>query len=60
LKLTVAVYSIDGKKSIIVEKSGNKNDPFALGNLVGEELKNQGVNELALNWREKVEEWNKK
>jgi len=60
LKLTVAVYSIDGKKSIIVEKSGNKNDPFALGKLVGEELKNQGVNELALNWREKVEEWNKK
>jgi hydroxymethylbilane synthase len=60
LKLTVAVYSIDGKKSIIVEKSGNKNDPHALGKLVGEELNNQGVNELALNWREKVKEWNKK
>jgi hydroxymethylbilane synthase len=60
LKLTVAVYSIDGKKSIIIEKCGNKNDPFALGKLVGEELNNQGVDELALNWREKVEEWNKK
>jgi hydroxymethylbilane synthase len=60
LKLTVAVYSIDGKKSIIVERSGNKNDPIALGKLVGEELNNQGVDELALNWREKVEEWNKK
>jgi len=31
-----------------------------LGKLVGEELNNQGVKELALNWREKVEEWNKK
>ncbi|MFB5631215.1 MAG: hydroxymethylbilane synthase [Nitrosopumilaceae archaeon] len=60
LKLTVAVYSIDGKKSIIIEKSGDKNNPYALGKQVGEELNNQGVNELALNWREKVEEWNKK
>jgi hydroxymethylbilane synthase len=60
LKLTVAVYSIDGKKSIIIEKNGNKNEPYALGKLVGEELNKQGVNELALNWREKVEEWNKK
>lgn len=60
LKLTVAVYSIDGKKSIVVEKSGSKNDPTTLGKKVAEELNNQGVNELALNWREKVEEWNKK
>ncbi len=36
LKLTVAVYSIDGKKSIIIEKSGDKNDPYALGKQVGE------------------------
>jgi hydroxymethylbilane synthase len=60
LKLTVAVYSIDGKKSIIIEKHGNKNDPIALGKMAGEELNNQGVSELAINWREKVEEWNKK
>lgn len=60
LKLTVAVYSIDGKKSIIIEKNGNKNDPVSLGRIVGEELKNQGVSDLAINWREKVEEWNKK
>jgi len=60
LKLTVAVYSIDGKKSIIIEKHGNKNDPIALGKMVGEDLNNQGVSELAINWREKVEEWNKK
>ncbi|HXV65740.1 MAG TPA: hydroxymethylbilane synthase [Nitrosopumilaceae archaeon] len=60
LKLTVAVYSIDGKKSIIIEKNGNKNDPVSLGRIVGEELKNQGVSDLAINWREKVEEWNKR
>ena len=60
LKLTVAVYSIDGKKSIIIEKEGSKNNPEALGKLVADELNTQGVNELALNWREKVEEWNKK
>jgi hydroxymethylbilane synthase len=60
LKLTVVAYSIDGKKSIIVEKSGNKNDPINLGKLAGKELHNQGVSELAINWREKVEEWNKK
>ena len=60
IKLTVAVYSIDGKKSIIIEREGNKNDPTALGKLIADELNDQGVNELALNWREKVEEWNKK
>ena len=60
LKLTVVVYSIDGKKSIIVEKTGSKDDPQTLGKLAGEELTNKGVNELAINWREKVEEWNKK
>jgi len=60
MKLTVVVYSIDGKKSIIVEKSGSKDDPISLGKLAGEELNNKGISELALNWREKVEEWNKK
>ena len=60
LKLTVVAYSIDGKKSIIVEKNGSKNDPISLGKLAGEDLHNQGVSDLAINWREKVEEWNKK
>ena len=60
LKLTVVAYSIDGKKSIIVEKNGSKNDPMNLGKLAGEDLHNQGVSALAINWREKVEEWNKK
>ncbi len=60
MNLTVVVYSIDGKKSIIVQKTGSKDDPSSLGKLAGEELNLKGVSELALNWREKVEEWNKK
>ena len=58
--LTVSAFSVDGKKSIIVKKSGPKNDPLSLGRAVGMELRKKGINDLALNWREKVEEWNKK
>ncbi len=60
LSLKVMAFSVDGKKSMLVEKTGDKSDPKGLGKMVGEELVKQGVNELALNWREKVEEWNKK
>ena len=35
-----------------------KNNPKLLGKLVGEELRSKGINDLALNWREKVDEWN--
>lgn len=60
MTLSVSAFSVDGKKSIIVKKSGPKNDPTSLGHNVGKELQERGVNDLALNWREKVEEWNKK
>jgi len=60
LNLSVTAFSVDGKKSILVKKSGPKNDPVSLGKMAGEELREKGVNHLALNWREKVEEWNKK
>ncbi len=60
LSLKVMAFSVDGKKSMTVEKTGNKRDPIGLGKIVGEELVKQGVRELALNWREKLEEWNKK
>ncbi|MFB5610371.1 MAG: hydroxymethylbilane synthase [Nitrosopumilaceae archaeon] len=60
LSLKVMAFSVDGAKSIHVAKTGDKTDPVGLGKMVGEELVKQGVNELALNWREKVEEWNKK
>jgi len=60
MKIKVMAFSVDGKKSMVVEKQGPKDSPKELGKLAGEELQKQGVNELALNWREKVEEWNKK
>jgi len=59
MTLTVVAFSVDGKKSIQVKKTGDKKDPKSLGKSAGEELREKGVSELALNWREKVEEWNK-
>ena len=60
LSLQVSAFSVDGKKFLYVNKTGSKSDPYSLGKSVGEELREKGVNDLALNWREKVEEWNKK
>ena len=59
MTLCVAAFSVDGKQSMIVEQTKGKEDPQALGDLAGQELQKKGVKELALNWREKVEEWNK-
>ena len=59
MTLTVTAFSVDGKKSLQVTKTGDKNNPKSIGKSVGEELREKGVNDLALNWREKVEEWNK-
>ena len=59
LTLKVAVYSMDGKKSIILEKTGNINEAIELGRSLGDELRNRGVSEIASNWREELDEWNK-
>jgi hydroxymethylbilane synthase len=59
LTLKVAVYSMDGKKSIILEKTGSIEEPHVLGRLLGDELRDRGVKEIASNWREELEEWNK-
>ena len=59
LTLKVAVYSMDGKKSIILVKTGSIEEPHALGRLLGDELRDRGVKEIASNWREELEEWNK-
>ncbi|QDI88471.1 hydroxymethylbilane synthase [Candidatus Nitrosopumilus sp. SW] len=59
MTLTVTAFSVDGKQSLHVSKTGDKNNPKSLGQSAGEELREKGVNDLALNWREKVEEWNK-
>ncbi len=60
LKLTVTAYSVDGKKSITLEKTGDIEKPKNLGQSMGEELKKSGIAEIASNWRESLEEWNKK
>ena len=60
LKLTVTAYSVDGKKSITLEKTGDIESPKNLGKSLGEELKRSGIAEIASNWREILEEWNKK
>ncbi|MDH5463293.1 MAG: hydroxymethylbilane synthase [Nitrosopumilus sp.] len=59
MMLSVTAFSVDGKQSLQVNKTGVKEDPESLGKHAGEELREKGVNDLALNWREKVEEWNK-
>jgi len=59
LILKVGVYSMDGKKSLLIEKSGSVDNPLELGKKIGSELKSQGISEIASNWREKLEEWNK-
>jgi hydroxymethylbilane synthase len=59
MTLSVSAFSVDGKQSLQVNKTGNKDDPKSIGKSAGEELRTKGVNDLALNWREKVEEWNK-
>jgi len=57
--LTVTAFSVDGKKSLQVTVSGPKNDPVSIGHNAGRKLQEKGIKYLALNWREKVEEWNK-
>ena len=60
LKLTVSVYSVDGKKYVTLEKTGDVDKPKNLGQELGEELQKSGVAEIASNWRESLDEWNKK
>ncbi len=60
VNLNAVAYSVDGRESITVKRSGSKSEPEKLGREVGEELRKKGVEKLAYNWREKVEEWNKK
>jgi hydroxymethylbilane synthase len=60
LTLTVTVYSVDGTNSLMVEKDSEATLAKELGKQVASELESKGIQELAKNWREKVEEWNKK
>jgi len=60
LKLTVSAYSVDGKKAITLERTGDISKPKDLGKDIGEELQKTGIAEIASNWRESLDEWNKK
>lgn len=60
LKLKVIVYSIDGSKSIMVEKDSETSKANDLGKQVATELREKGIADIAKDWREKVEEWNNK
>jgi hydroxymethylbilane synthase len=60
LRLHVIVYSVDGSKSINVEKTGDPSQAKEIGKKLAEELADKGIAELAKDWRSKVEEWNKK
>jgi len=59
LDLTVVAYSIDGKQALVVTKSGNKSNPYQIGKEAADELQQKGVNDLAKDWRAKLDEWNK-
>lgn len=59
LDLTVVAYSIDGKQALIVKKSGKKSDSYQIGKQAADELQQKGVNDLAKDWRAKLDEWNK-
>ncbi|MGH1568561.1 MAG: hydroxymethylbilane synthase, partial [Nitrosopumilus sp.] len=50
MTLVVSAFSVDGKQSLQVCKTGKKDDPQSLGKIVGEELRAKGINDLALNW----------
>ncbi|MDE1830418.1 MAG: hydroxymethylbilane synthase [Thaumarchaeota archaeon] len=60
LTLNVTVYSVDGSKFISVKQDSTPDQAKDLGKMVASELSAKGIEELAKNWREKVEEWNKK
>lgn len=59
MTLTVVAYSIDGTKSLIVKKTGPKNKPEDLGRQAAEDLKEEGIQDLAKNWRKELDKWNK-
>ena len=59
MTLDVSVFSVDGKESLNVSVIGDKDNPKSLGKSAGEQLREKGAQDLALNWREKVDEWNK-
>lgn len=60
LTLRASASSADGATTLSVEEYGPKGEAVRIGRRAGQMLRERGAGELALNWREKVEEWNEK
>ncbi len=60
LVLRATASSVDGSEMIAVEESGLRDEAVQIGRRAGRELQKRGVAKLALNWRAKVDEWNKR
>ena len=59
LSLHVSAFSVDGSKSLSVKRVGKIKYPDMLGRSTGKYLVDMGINDLAANWRNGVEAWNK-
>ena len=59
ISINAVAFSVDGKESVYAEQSGPVSEAAKIGYMAGKELKDGGIEKLALNWREKLAEWNK-
>jgi hydroxymethylbilane synthase len=57
--LYASIFSPDGKKNIKLKHSGNTRHPAAVGAELADLLVKKGARELAIGWRNAVEDWNK-
>ena len=60
LDIHAVAFSIDGKTRIDTAQTGLRVDAVDIGKAAAHKLYQKGVGQLALNWREKVAEWNAK
>lgn len=58
--LYASIFSADGRKNIKLKKSGNAIHPAEVGTELADLLLKKGAKELAVGWRNAVEDWNKK
>ncbi|ABK77979.1 porphobilinogen deaminase [Cenarchaeum symbiosum A] len=59
LTIRAEAFSVDGSRSVSVQASGPRGSPRKVGESAGNEMLERGAGDLALNWREKVDEWNR-
>lgn len=59
LVLNVTAYSVDGDRRLSVRRESAPGEARDLGRLAAADLAAKGIEELARDWRAKVEEWNR-